>query len=50
MIVCIRTVRIPPEARERFLAEAELDEERLGRLEVVDNDENVVHPLNRHGS
>src|SRR5436305_9952285 len=31
-----------------FELEAELDEEGLGRLEVVDNDENVVHPLNRH--
>src|SRR5207249_6861017 len=31
-----------------FELEAEFDEERLGRLEVVDNDENVVHPLNRH--
>jgi len=26
----------------------ELGEERLGSLEVVDNDENVIHPLNRH--
>src|SRR5437879_8970124 len=33
-----------------FELEAEFDEERLGRLEVVDNDENVVHPLNRHGA
>src|SRR6184192_2199368 len=31
-----------------FELKAEFDEERLGRLEVVDNDENVVHPLNRH--
>src|SRR5207302_9134281 len=31
-----------------FELEAEFDEERLGRLEVVVNDENVVHPLNRH--
>src|SRR2546430_4229468 len=31
-----------------FELEAEFDEERLGRLEVVDNDENVVHPPNRH--
>ena len=31
-----------------FELEAEFDEERLGRLEVVDNDQNVVHPLNRH--
>src|SRR5204862_5085953 len=27
---------------------AEFGEERFGSLEVVDNDENVVHPLNRH--
>src|SRR5436305_9227391 len=33
-----------------FELEAEFDEERLGRLEVVNNDENVVHPLNRHGA
>src|SRR5919197_3297533 len=26
----------------------EFGEERFGSLEVVDNDENVVHPLNRH--
>src|SRR5947209_4203390 len=31
-----------------FELEAEFDEENLGRLEVVDNDENVVHALNRH--
>src|SRR6266540_5428506 len=31
-----------------FELEAEFDEERLGRLEVIDNDENVVHALNRH--
>jgi hypothetical protein len=27
---------------------AEFGEERFGSFEVVDNDENVVHPLNRH--
>jgi hypothetical protein len=26
----------------------ELDEERLGPLEILDDDENVVHPLKRH--
>jgi hypothetical protein len=26
----------------------ELGEERFGGLEVVDDDENVVHPLKRH--
>src|SRR5438477_8532593 len=31
-----------------FELEAELDEERLGCLEVVDDYENVVHPLHRH--
>jgi hypothetical protein len=28
--------------------EAQFDEERLGAFEVVDNDEDVVHPLKRH--
>jgi len=28
---------------------AELEEELLGGLEVVDDDADVVHPLNRHG-
>jgi hypothetical protein len=28
----------------------EFGEERFGSLEMVDNDENVVHPLNRQGS
>ena len=28
--------------------EAQLDEERLGRFEVVDHDENVVHSFKRH--
>ena len=31
-----------------FQLHAEFGEERFGTLEVVDNDENVVHPLNRH--
>src|SRR3954469_12108162 len=31
-----------------FQVHTELGEERLGSLEVVDDDENVVHPLKRH--
>ena len=31
-----------------FQLHTEFGEERFGSLEVVDNDENVVHPLNRH--
>src|SRR5439155_1018707 len=37
--------RRPLDLRLAFGLEAEFDEERLGRLEVVDNDENVVHPM-----
>src|SRR4030081_292029 len=33
-----------------FQLHTEFSEERFGSLEVVDNDENVVHPLNRHRS
>src|SRR5215218_2497410 len=33
-----------------FQLHTELGEERFGSLEVVDNDENVVHPLNRHSA
>src|SRR3712207_6479446 len=33
-----------------FQLHPEFGEERLGSLEVVDNDENVVHSLNRHVS
>jgi hypothetical protein len=36
-----------PTARDLGLA-FQLDEERLGSLKIFDNDENVVHPLNRH--
>src|SRR5829696_904640 len=32
-----------------FQLHAEFDKERLGRLKVVDDDADVVHPLNRHG-
>src|SRR3954467_9194458 len=38
----------PLDLRLAFQLHAELGEERLGGLEVVDNDENVVHPLKRH--
>src|SRR5881394_1504729 len=38
----------PFERRLAFHLHTELGEERFGSLEVVDNDENVVHPLNRH--
>jgi hypothetical protein len=30
------------------LSPTTLGEERFGSLEVLDNDENAVHPLNRH--
>src|SRR5947208_10986341 len=33
-----------------FQLHTEFGEERFGSLQVVDNDENVVHPLNRHRS
>src|SRR5437588_3970681 len=33
-----------------FQLHTEFGEERFGSLEVFDNDENVVHPLNRHRS
>ena len=31
-----------------FQLHAQLGEEPLGSLKIFDNDENVVHPLNRH--
>src|SRR5207237_273466 len=40
----------PLDRRLTFQLHTEFGEERLGSLEVVDNDENVVHPLNRHRS
>src|SRR4051795_6812439 len=43
---------VHPTSLDRRLAlqlHAELDKERLGTLEVVDDDADVVHPLNRHG-
>jgi hypothetical protein len=42
---------VHPEALVRRLAfqlHAEFGEERFGGLEIVDDDENVVHPLKRH--
>src|SRR5919109_2989949 len=38
----------PLDLRLAFQLHTEFGEERFGSLEVVDNDENVVHPLNRH--
>src|SRR5438045_7258283 len=38
----------PLDRRLAFQLHAEFGEERFGSLEVVDNDENVVHPLDRH--
>src|SRR3982751_5039247 len=38
----------PLDLRFAFQLHTEFGEERFGSLEVVDNDENVVHPLNRH--
>ena len=39
---------IPLDPRLALQLHAELGEERLGGLEVVDDDEDVVHPLKRH--
>jgi hypothetical protein len=38
----------PLDLRLAFQLHTEFGEERLGSLEVIDNDENVVHPLKRH--
>src|SRR5216110_3677321 len=38
----------PLDRRLAFQLHTEFGEERFGSLEVVDNDENVVHPLKRH--
>ena len=38
----------PLDRRLAFQLHTELGEERLGRLEVLDNDEHVVHSLQRH--
>src|SRR5215216_5613201 len=38
----------PLDRRLAFKLHTEFGEERFGSLEVVDNDENVVHALNRH--
>src|SRR5215207_8180662 len=40
--------RRPLVRRLAFQLHTEFGEERFGSLEVVDNDENVVHPLKRH--
>src|SRR5262249_31951770 len=38
----------PFDCRLALKLEAQFDEERLGDFEIVDNDEDVVHPLKRH--
>jgi hypothetical protein len=38
----------PLDQRLAFQLHPELGEERLGGLEVLDDDEHVVHPLERH--
>ena len=38
----------PLDLRLAFQLHTEFGEERFGSLEVVDDDENVVHPLKRH--
>jgi hypothetical protein len=38
----------PLDLRLAFQLHTEFGEERCGSLEVVDDDENVVHPLKRH--
>jgi hypothetical protein len=38
----------PFDCRFALEREAQFDEERLDGFEVVDNDENVVHPFDRH--
>src|SRR5437764_11693549 len=38
----------PFDSRFALELEAQFDEERLGGLEIVDNDEDVVHPFERH--
>jgi hypothetical protein len=30
--------------------EAQLDKERHGTIEILEDDADIVHPLNRHGS
>src|ERR671911_657336 len=40
--------RRPLDRRLAFQLHTEFGEERFGSLEVIDNDENVVHPLKRH--
>src|SRR6266545_6587566 len=38
----------PFDCRLALKLEAQFDEERLGGFEIVDNDEDVVHPFKRH--
>src|SRR6185312_2751686 len=38
----------PFDCRLALELEAQFDEERLGGFEIVDNDEDVVHPFTRH--
>src|SRR5216684_1835078 len=38
----------PFDCRLALELEAQFDEERLGGFEIVDNDEDVVHPFKRH--
>src|SRR5213082_692321 len=38
----------PFDCRLALELEAQFDEERLGGFEIVDNDEDVVHPFDRH--
>jgi len=38
----------PFDCRLALELEAQFDEKRLGGFEIVDNDEDVVHPFNRH--
>ena len=38
----------PFDCRLAFELEAQFDEERLHGFEIVDNDQNVIHPFKRH--
>jgi hypothetical protein len=48
----LRPIRLPTEGPSTVVSplelEAQFDEERLGGFEIVDNDEDVVHPFKRH--
>ena len=43
-----RSTQRPSTVGLAFQLHTEFGKERFGSLQVVDNDENVVHPLNRH--